>query len=128
MSTAALYEDHGTSSKNVDDDKSVRLTVQSNAFERPISPSAFSDLSDLYGQDATVFVGEATAKPQTYSQHQRSYLQEFWIRNKGLVYVTLSQVFNCLMNVTITILEVEGNDGKGFHPLQVSLFTIISPI
>ena len=48
-------------------------------------------------------------------------LKEFWVRNKGLALVLAAQIFNCLMNVIITILEIEGNQGKGFHPLQVGL-------
>jgi hypothetical protein len=43
----------------------------------------------------------------------------FWVKNKGLVCVILSQIFNTMMNVTTRLLEVEGNDGKGFHPIQV---------
>jgi hypothetical protein len=46
-------------------------------------------------------------------------LRAFWIKNKGLAWVLLSQVFMCLMNVSTRVLEVEGNNGKGFHPLQV---------
>jgi hypothetical protein len=44
----------------------------------------------------------------------------FWVRNKGLALVLLAQVFGTLMNVTTRILELEGNNGKGLHPFQVS--------
>jgi hypothetical protein len=46
-------------------------------------------------------------------------LSRFWLRNKGLGLVLLSQVFGTLMNVTTRLLEVEGNNGKGMHPFQV---------
>ena len=43
----------------------------------------------------------------------------FWLRNKGLILMLFAQVFGVLMNVTIRILEIEGNNGNGLHPLQV---------
>ena len=38
-------------------------------------------------------------------------LQSFWITNKGLALVLISQLFGTLMNVTTRMLEMEGNDG-----------------
>jgi drug/metabolite transporter (DMT)-like permease len=42
-----------------------------------------------------------------------------WIRNKGLAYMLLAQVFGVLMNVTTRLLEIEGNKGEGLHPFQI---------
>ena len=39
-------------------------------------------------------------------------LQVFWISNKGLALVLISQLFGTLMNVTTRMLEMEGNDGR----------------
>lgn len=49
-----------------------------------------------------------------------SKLAALYERNKGVAYVLLAQVFGVLMNVTTRILEMEGNNGQGFHPFQVS--------
>ncbi|KAH7084801.1 hypothetical protein BKA63DRAFT_401843 [Paraphoma chrysanthemicola] len=46
-------------------------------------------------------------------------LQSFWVANKGLALVLISQLFGTLMNVTTRMLEMEGNDGKGYHPFQI---------
>ncbi|TDZ31170.1 putative membrane protein [Colletotrichum spinosum] len=43
-------------------------------------------------------------------------LRQFWITNKGVVLVALSQLFGALMNLTARLLELEG---EGMHPLQV---------
>ncbi|OLN92019.1 putative membrane protein YMR253C-like protein 1 [Colletotrichum chlorophyti] len=43
-------------------------------------------------------------------------LQRFWLANKGVVLVALSQFFGALMNLTARLLELEG---EGMHPLQV---------
>ncbi len=40
----------------------------------------------------------------------------FWDKNQGLFYVTFSQLFGALMNVTTRLLELEG---KGMHPFQI---------
>jgi len=49
----------------------------------------------------------------------RPSLRAFWTRNLGLVYMLISNVFGVAMNVTVRVLEVEGNQGKGLHPFQV---------
>jgi hypothetical protein len=46
----------------------------------------------------------------------RTKISNSWIRNKGLAYMLGAQLFNCLMNIAITVLEVEGK----YHPVQVS--------
>ncbi|KAF1835091.1 hypothetical protein BDW02DRAFT_597608 [Decorospora gaudefroyi] len=46
-------------------------------------------------------------------------VQAAWKSNKGLALVLISQLFGTLMNVTTRMLEMEGNDGKGYHPFQI---------
>lgn len=50
----------------------------------------------------------------------RGKTQQFWTTNKGLILVMVSQLFGTFMNVTTRLLEIEGNDGKGYHPFQVT--------
>ena len=101
------------------------LTVGS--ILRAISPGTLSNLSVddhghlRIGRPGDLFIsGERRNSISPGPPHpQKSFLRAFWIRNKGLALVMLAQVFNCLMNVATRLLEVEGNGGKGFHPLQV---------
>ncbi|OAG07641.1 uncharacterized protein CC84DRAFT_1068377, partial [Paraphaeosphaeria sporulosa] len=46
-------------------------------------------------------------------------LKVFWVGNLGLILVLVAQLFGTLMNVTTRMLEIEGNDGKGYHPFQI---------
>ncbi|KAF9693628.1 hypothetical protein EKO04_008495 [Ascochyta lentis] len=46
-------------------------------------------------------------------------VQAIWTKNKGLFLVLISQFFGALMNVTTRLLEMEGNDGKGYHPFHI---------
>ncbi len=56
------------------------------------------------------------APPRTW----RGKLEASWSRNRGLALVILSQLFGALMNVTTRLLETEGSNGEGMHPMQVS--------
>ena len=42
-----------------------------------------------------------------------------WARNKGLTLVILAQLFGCMMNVTIRLLEMDGTGGPAMNPFQV---------
>jgi drug/metabolite transporter (DMT)-like permease len=94
---------------------------------RPLSPDTISNLSiDEYEQirpgrlsrqldgDGRR-ISDSPAPPRGF----RGKLQQFWIRNKGLAFMLLGQVFGTLMNVTTRLLEIEGNKGKGLHPFQI---------
>jgi len=95
---------------------------------RPSSPGTLSNLSvDEYEHIRTgrsphrgpgPLRGESRspAPPRT---GWRGSFDAFWIRNKGILFVMLGQVFGTLMNVTTRLLEVEGNNGKGMHPFQI---------
>ncbi|KAF1960132.1 hypothetical protein CC80DRAFT_438668 [Byssothecium circinans] len=61
--------------------------------------------------------GSRSPAPQPRSLKGR--ISQFWISNKGLALVFFSQLFGTLMNVTTRKLEVEGNNGRGFHPFQI---------
>jgi drug/metabolite transporter (DMT)-like permease len=92
---------------------------------RPLSPDTLSNFSaedfealrpshDVHDRRQSL---EDATGPE--SKTFKGRLRKFWIRNLGLGYMLLGQVFGTLMNVTTRILEVEGNDGKGMHPFQI---------
>jgi len=94
---------------------------------RPLSPDALSNLSsDEYEQlrpsHSLTFPAhedDSTSQPTESSTGLRARLSASWIRNKGLAYMLLAQVFGVLMNVTTRLLEIEGNKGEGLHPFQI---------
>ncbi|CAE7193647.1 hypothetical protein P3342_009478 [Pyrenophora teres f. teres] len=49
----------------------------------------------------------------------KGMVQASWTANKGLVFVLIAQMFGTLMNVTTRLLEMEGNNGRGYHPFQI---------
>jgi hypothetical protein len=55
------------------------------------------------------------------SETLKGKLTAFWKSNKGLALVLCSQIFGTLMNVTTRLLEIEGNEGRGYHPFQVAI-------
>jgi hypothetical protein len=96
---------------------------------RPLSPDAMSNLSmDEFDQlrprsRSSYHVSPTdSTHPKTLQRSDcRSRLKAIWIRNLGLVYMLMAQVFGTLMNVTTRLLEIEGNKGKGLNPFQVCL-------
>ena len=94
---------------------------------RPLSPDALSNLSaDEFEQlqpshpvTWPSYSDDPTGKPPPSLIGWRNKLAAYWIRNKGLAYMLLAQVFGVLMNVTTRLLEVEGNKGEGLHPFQI---------
>ncbi|KAK8158606.1 DUF6 domain protein [Phyllosticta citrichinensis] len=58
---------------------------------------------------------ELDSSPSTW----REKLQNIWDGNRGPLLVLIAQLFNTVMNTATRILEIEGNDGKGYHPFQV---------
>ncbi|EMC97582.1 hypothetical protein BAUCODRAFT_40060, partial [Baudoinia panamericana UAMH 10762] len=91
---------------------------------RPLSPDTLSNLSfeeyeqlrpgrQVHRDDRQP--SRSPAPPRGW----RGKLRAFYIRNLGLGYMLLAQIFGTLMNVTTRLLEVEGNNGKGMHPYQI---------
>ena len=50
----------------------------------------------------------------------RSKILSLWTENKGLAFVSVSQLFGVMMNVSIKILEKDGRYGDAMDPFQVS--------
>lgn len=62
------------------------------------------------------------------SHHQSSWWsslrhssQELWLQGKGMIFVLGAQFFGATMNVMTQVLEIKGNNGRGYHPFQVCL-------
>ena len=55
------------------------------------------------------------APPTTW----KGKLDIFWLKNRGLALVMLSQLFGVMMNVTTRLLEMDGSHGAGMHPFQI---------
>ncbi|KAL5115049.1 hypothetical protein ACEQ8H_007091 [Pleosporales sp. CAS-2024a] len=64
-------------------------------------------------------VRHALRSPAPAPRTLRARLQVSWIKNKGLALVLIAQLFGTLMNVTTRMLEMEGNDGQGYHPFHI---------
>lgn len=61
-----------------------------------------------------------SSRPPTWrAKTLKEKLKEFWVGNLGLILVLVAQLFGTLMNVTTRMLEIEGNNGKGYHPFQI---------
>ncbi|EUC44957.1 hypothetical protein COCMIDRAFT_5809 [Bipolaris oryzae ATCC 44560] len=60
-------------------------------------------------------VSRSPSPPRTF----KGKIQASWTANKGLALVLISQLFGTLMNVTTRMLEMEGNNGNGYHPFQI---------
>lgn len=61
----------------------------------------------------------ASRSPAPRAKTLKEKARAFWAHNLGLLLVLTSQLFGTLMNVTTRMLEIEGNNGKGYHPFQI---------
>jgi drug/metabolite transporter (DMT)-like permease len=99
------------------------LPVPLSGPVRPVSPDTLSNLSadefDQIRPSRSPSRNSINGQPLQAAPGWRGKLQAFWIRNKGLAYMLIAQIFGTLMNVTTRLLEVEGNNGKGMHPFQI---------
>ncbi|KAK6005565.1 hypothetical protein QM012_007207 [Aureobasidium pullulans] len=95
---------------------------------RPLSPDTLSNLSveefDQLGprnDEPSVWLdgGHHLRLNQSWTAKWQAKLHASWVRNAGLFYMLLAQVFGVMMNVTTRLLEIEGNKGKGLHPFQI---------
>jgi len=100
---------------------------QFRAPHRPLSPDTLSNLSveefDQLGprnDEPSVWLdGGHQALRSSWAAKWQARLHASWVRNAGLFYMLLAQVFGVMMNVTTRLLEIEGNKGKGLHPFQI---------
>ncbi|KAK5163726.1 uncharacterized protein LTR77_010399 [Saxophila tyrrhenica] len=105
------------------------LSAPLSAPIRPLSPDTLSNLS--FDEYEAIRPGRSRHRSQDHARTLslspapvirggiRGRFDKFWVRNKGLAYMLLAQIFGTLMNVTTRLLEIEGNRGKGMHPFQI---------
>ncbi|KAG9623200.1 hypothetical protein KCV04_g12982, partial [Aureobasidium melanogenum] len=95
---------------------------------RPLSPDTLSNLSaDEFDQlgprndEPSIWLdgGHHMTLKSSWTAKWQARLHATWVRNAGLFYMLLAQVFGVMMNVTTRLLEIEGNKGKGLHPFQI---------
>ncbi|KAK1976715.1 integral membrane protein DUF6 [Colletotrichum cereale] len=81
-------------------------------------PDSFRRLSASSFQSGpgSPLLGTSYPPPSTRPPVQTTKLARFWLTNKGVVLVALSQFFGALMNLTARLLELEG---EGMHPIQI---------
>ncbi|KAF2622290.1 hypothetical protein BU25DRAFT_214371 [Macroventuria anomochaeta] len=103
------------------------LNVARGAIRVPSPDPSLLSIDDSnnirYGRNPDYFpyqsgrrhASRAPAPPGT----AKGRVQAIWTKNKGLFLVLISQFFGALMNVTTRLLEMEGNDGKGYHPFHI---------
>ncbi|KZM20674.1 uncharacterized protein EKO05_0007212 [Ascochyta rabiei] len=90
-------------------DPSLLSIDDSNNIRLGHNPDYFPD------RNGRRYASRSPAPPQTV----KTRAQAIWTKNKGLFLVLISQFFGALMNVTTRMLEMEGNDGKGYHPFHI---------
>jgi hypothetical protein len=97
------------------------LTVAYTGSIRTPSPNPSLLSVETMGRRETVGHGRRLASRSLAppSKTLREKLKAFWAQNLGLILVLVAQLFGTLMNVTTRMLEIEGNDGKGYHPFQI---------
>lgn len=89
------------------------------------NPSLLSvEYADRLGRSAEYFRvpdgrRRASRSPAPPPKTLKEKVKAFWTANLGLLLVLVSQLFGTLMNVTTRMLEIEGNNGKGYHPFQI---------
>lgn len=71
------------------------------------------------GDDAAYGRRHLSRSPARRPKTLREKVKAFWVENLGLILVLVAQLFGTLMNVTTRMLEIQGNNGKGYHPFQI---------
>ena len=96
-------------------------------FSSRYSTETFSDIS-TYSAEHDSHAGRLPSvepahgysrSPAPVAKTWRNRSAAFWVRNKGLVLVVISQAFGALMSLSTRLLETEGSHGSSMHPFQV---------
>ncbi len=113
----SLHVAHDESSLDAGNKPQQTLNVVHRGLIRAPSPDpSFISINDIQFDPDSDYIAvqhgrrDALQAPAT-AKGLKGKIQSFWIRNKGLALVLLAQFFGTLMNVTIRLLESEGNDG-----------------
>ncbi|CZT21201.1 related to DUF6 domain protein [Ramularia collo-cygni] len=101
------------------------LSAQLAGPRRPLSPDTLSIISTEgydqihHVQQPPCHINHSSPSDDESQPGWRYKLRRSWTRNYGLFLMLLAQFFGTCMNVTVRLLEVEGNEGKGMHPFQI---------
>ena len=105
--------------------KQQHLRVPIGFSDRPSietirSESDLSMLDGVLGPDAHLLGNHENVEAPQRRGFTR-FWHSFWLRQKGVLLVLVSQFFGSCMNLATRILENEGSHGKGMHPIQVCI-------
>ncbi|KAJ4994284.1 integral membrane protein DUF6 [Stagonosporopsis vannaccii] len=103
------------------------LTVSRGAIRAPSPDPSLLSIDDSnnirYGRNPDYFPEQSGCRYASHSpappRTTKGKLRALWYKNKGLFLVLISQFFGTMMNITTRLLEMEGNDGKGYHPFHI---------
>jgi len=98
------------------------LNVSRGAIRAPSPDPSLLSVDDTVqlGRSASHVSGHGHASRSPAPRRTlRGRVHQSWVKNKGLALVLIAQLFGTLMNVTTRMLEMEGNDGKGYHPFHI---------
>ncbi|EMD96596.1 hypothetical protein COCHEDRAFT_1162440 [Bipolaris maydis C5] len=102
------------------------LTVNCGAIRVPSPDPSLVSIDDFHNvrigrtPDCSPFYhGRRSSRSPSPPRTFKGKIQASWTVNKGLALVLISQLFGTLMNVTTRMLEMEGNNGNGYHPFQI---------
>lgn len=119
------FEDVSTKGTGTKPDDTLSVTYTGNIRAPSPNPSLLSDEGVGRLGRREVYLGvqdsrrHASRSPAPPARTTKEKLKAMWKENLGLVLVLISQFFGTLMNVTTRMLEIEGNNGKGYHPFQI---------
>lgn len=121
---AQSYHNHGSKYSGSKTVTSQNLEVPFAHRPRPSVDSTCSELSIFSNELAgpgQALLDDSLPEGLPGLVQRPGFLAAFWFRNKGAIYVLLSQLFGSGMNLATRILENPGGHGKGMHPFQVHL-------
>ncbi|KAH6639462.1 hypothetical protein C7974DRAFT_388561 [Boeremia exigua] len=104
------------------------LNVARGAIRVPSPDPSLLSIDDSnnirYGRNPDYFPDQngpryASTSPAPPPRTAKGRMWAIWYKNKGLFLVLISQFFGTMMNITTRLLEMEGNNGKGYHPFHI---------
>ena len=83
--------------------------------------SGLSSFSGDHSKENVAACSQASANSdeQRFTTTWKSKLRAFWVKNKGLVLVLISQFFGTVMVVITRLLETSDSDRGSMEPFQV---------
>lgn len=111
-------DDDGDSIDELPMEELNRDKTSSPFLNPPVARSLSASPASVYGRSPCQSRGVspvAYRPPQTWKTAIVQGFSRFWIRNRGVVLVAVSQLFGALMNLSARLLEFDA----GMHPFQI---------